>query len=210
MIKTIIFDFDGTLGDSIDAAVSVISTLGPKYGFPKVTKEEIRDNGIRGLISKYKVSPIRLPFLVNESRKELNKIIETIKPINGIEFVLRKLSKIYQIGILSSNSEQNLASFIEKNSLSQYFSFVSSNSSLFGKHISLLKLFKGRKLNRNEVIYVGDEERDIKAAKKIAILVVGVLWGYDSKEILRKQHPDFIANQPRDLIKIMQSINESF
>ena len=208
MIKTIIFDFDGVLGDSLDAAVSVISTVGPKYGFPKVTKEEIRDNGISGLISKYKISPIRLPFLVNEFRKELNKIIETVKPIKDIEVVLKELSKIYQLGILSSNSQLNLTSFIVKNNWSQYFSFVFSNSSLFGKHISLSKLFKERKIEKDEVIYVGDEERDVKAAKKIMIPVVGVLWGYESKEILGRQHPDFIAKQPSDLIKIVQKINK--
>ena len=208
MIKTIIFDFDGVLGNSLDAAVSVISTVGPKYGFPKVTKEEIRDNGISGLISKYKISPIRLPFLVNEFRKELNKIIETVKPIKDIEVVLKELSKIYQLGILSSNSQLNLTSFIAKNNWNQYFSFIFSNSSLFGKHISLSKLFKERKIEKDEVIYVGDEERDVKAAKKIMILVVGVLWGYESKEILGRQHPDFIAKQPSDLIKIVQKINE--
>ena len=208
MIKTIIFDFDGVLGDSLDAAVSVISTVGPKYGFPKVTKEEIRDNGISGLISKYKISPIRLPFLVNEFRKELNKIIETVKPFKDIEVVLKELSKIYQLGILSSNSQLNLTSFIVKNNWSQYFSFVFSNSSLFGKHISLSKLFKERKIEKDEVIYVGDEERDVKAAKKIMIPVVGVLWGYESKEILGRQHPDFIAKQPSDLIKIVQKINK--
>ena len=208
MIKTIIFDFDGVLGDSLDAAVSVISSVGPKYGLPKVTKEEIRDNGISGLISKYKISPIRLPFLVNEFRKELNKIIETVKPFKDIEVVLKELSKIYQLGILSSNSQLNLTSFIAKNNWSQYFSFVFSNSSLFGKHISLSKLFKERKIEKDEVIYVGDEERDVKAAKKIMILVVGVLWGYESKEILGRQHPDFIAKQPSDLIKIVQKINK--
>ena len=208
MIKTIIFDFDGVLGDSLDAAVSVISTVGPKYGFPKVTKEEIRDNGISGLISKYKISPIRLPFLVNEFRKELNKIIETVKPIKDIEVVLKELSKIYQLGILSSNSQLNLTSFIAKNNWNQYFSFIFSNSSLFGKHISLSKLFKERKIEKDEVIYVGDEERDVKAAKKIMIPVVGVLWGYESKEILGRQHPDFIAKQPSDLIKIVQKINK--
>ena len=208
MIKTIIFDFDGVLGNSLDAAVSVISSVGPKYGLPKVTKEEIRDNGISGLISKYKISPIRLPFLVNEFRKELNKIIETVKPIKDIEVVLKELSKIYQLGILSSNSQLNLTSFIAKNNWNQYFSFIFSNSSLFGKHISLSKLFKERKIEKDEVIYVGDEERDVKAAKKIMILVVGVLWGYESKEILGRQHPDFIAKQPSDLIKIVQKINE--
>jgi len=208
MIKTIIFDFDGVLGDSLDAAVLVIRTLGPKYGFPRVTKEEIRNNGISGLIAKYKVSPIRLPFLMNEARKGLNKIIETVKPIEGIEIVLKELSKIYQLGILSSNSQPNLSSFIKRNNWDKYFTFVFSNSSLFGKHISLSKLFKEKGLKRNEVIYIGDEERDIKAAKKVAIPIIGVLWGYESKEILGKQHPDFIAEQPRGLIKIMQGINK--
>ena len=90
MIKTIIFDFDGTLGDSLDSAVSVIATVGPKYGFPIVTKREIQDNGISGLVSKYKISPLKLPFLVNEFRKELNKIIENVKPIKGVEVLLGK------------------------------------------------------------------------------------------------------------------------
>lgn len=208
MIKTIIFDFDGVLGDSLDAMVSVINIIGPKYGFLKVTREEIQKSGISGLFQKYKVSPVKLPFLINEGREELNKIIETVRPVKGIRIVLEKLSKIYQLGILSSNSRANLSAFLIRNNWEEYFTFVFSDSSLFGKHRSLIKLLNERKLNKNEVVYIGDEARDIRATKKIGVPIIAVLWGYESKDVLKLLYPDFFAKRPNDLLNLIQNIKK--
>ena len=49
-------------------------------------------------------------------------------------------------------------------------------------------------------VYVGDETRDIEAAKRAGFISIGVPWGYDSLRLIQKSCPDFIAETPRQLL----------
>jgi phosphoglycolate phosphatase len=54
------------------------------------------------------------------------------------------------------------------------------------------------------VIYVGDETRDIEAARKIQIQVIAVSWGFNSREVLAEQKPDFLISHPSQLIEVVR------
>jgi phosphoglycolate phosphatase len=65
------------------------------------------------------------------------------------------------------------------------------------------KIIKLERLDKDACIYVGDETRDIEAAHRAKLPIVSVTWGFNSKKILVKYKPDFLANQPNDLLKIL-------
>ncbi|MGR9527445.1 HAD hydrolase-like protein (plasmid) [Priestia megaterium] len=58
-------------------------------------------------------------------------------------------------------------------------------------------------MKKDEVIYVGDELRDIKAAKKNGLFCIAASWGYDSIELLSTGNADFVAKQPKDILDIL-------
>ena len=66
-----------------------------------------------------------------------------------------------------------------------------------------MKIIEKNKLNYSETYYVGDEVRDIKAAKKAGIYSIGVTWGYNGKTIMDKENPDLVADKPQDIIKFL-------
>ena len=94
------------------------------------------------------------------------------------------LSKIYSkdskttMSILTSNSEENVQKFLTKHQLN-YFTEIYSNSSLFGKNRSINSYIKRHKLNPKNVLYIGDEVRDMEGAKKSGVISLAVSWGYD-------------------------------
>jgi len=53
------------------------------------------------------------------------------------------------------------------------------------------------------MIYIGDEVRDIKAAKRAAVSVAAVTWGFNTKEALSKHEPDWLISTPDELAKLM-------
>jgi phosphoglycolate phosphatase-like HAD superfamily hydrolase len=63
-------------------------------------------------------------------------------------------------------------------------------------------------LSSEEVIYVGDETRDIEASKKINIKVIAVSWGFNSGEVLAKHNPDFLIHKPSELIEVLRSLQK--
>jgi HAD superfamily hydrolase (TIGR01662 family) len=216
--KVIIFDFDGTIADTFQTVLRIgdklsielgYGDLRKKFGFEKITKEKIerlRNKRPQDLIKEYKFPIMKIPSIVKKGREELNKQIQFLKPIKGVRDAILKLKKDgYEIGILTSNSEENVKKFLKKNKL-DFFGFIYSGSSIFGKHRVIKTLMKKRSLREEEVVYVGDETRDIEAAKKAKVKVISVTWGFNSKKILEKQKPDFLISRPSELIKAVEKI----
>lgn len=119
------------------------------------------------------------------------------------------LSELYRneqfhLGILTSNTHQNVAQFLEKNELS-FFEFISTGKSVFGKSHLINKIMRQRKVSKNDVCYVCDEIRDIEAAKKPGIKSIAVTWGYNTKDALIKENPDFIVDTPDELRRVLIS-----
>lgn len=216
--KVIIFDFDGTIANTFQAVLRIgdklsielgYGELRKKFGFEKITKEKIeklRNKRPQDLIKEYKFPIMKIPFIVKRGREELNKQIQFLKPIKGVRDDILKLNKDgYEMGILTSNSEENVKKFLKKNKL-DFFGFIYSGSSIFGKYRVIKILMKKQNLRQEEVVYVGDETRDIEAAKKAKVKIISVTWGFNSKKILEKQKPDFLISRPSELIKAMEKI----
>lgn len=206
--KTIIFDFDGTIANTLLALAEIYNRIAPKFHCKPINVKDadsLRNKRPQEFMRDYGVSAIKLPFLVLNARSELNKQINNIKPQTGICNALNRLKDLgYTIGIVTSNSKKNINLFLQKNDLVDVFDFVYTGTHVFGKHRKIKRILRDKKMPKNAVIYVGDETRDIEAAKKVGIAIIAVSWGFNKKEGLQRQDPDFIADEPEALIDIIQ------
>ncbi len=125
-------------------------------------------------------------------------------PTVNISPLLSDLSnyKDVHLGILTSNTQENVQQFLVKNEL-DFFEFICTGKSVFGKSHMINKIVKQRHLNPNDVFYVCDEVRDIEAARKSGIKSVAVAWGYNTKDALVKENPDFLVTTPEELREII-------
>lgn len=212
IVKVILFDFDGTLADTFDALVIITNRLAKDYGYKPAKPEEV--DRIRSLSSweifkQSGISVFKLPSLLKRVQDDLRKDIQQLNPVSGIKEALIELkNQGNTLGILTSNSEQNVRLFLEKHDALGLFSFIGSETTIFSKHRILRRFIRNNSLVPNDVIYVGDETRDIEAAKKIPIKVVAVSWGFNSKEALVKSHPDFLIHHPSELIEVMGTLEK--
>jgi HAD superfamily hydrolase (TIGR01509 family) len=208
MTKVIIFDFDGTLADTIDILLSITNRLSAEFGFKSATKEELAQlsNLNSWQILQYSgISIFKFPLLIRRLKAELQSEVPHIQLFPGIKEVLLELKKRgFQLGIITSNSRENVWTSLEKNGLQDTFTFIYSGST-FGKHKVINKWLRRENINPEEVVYVGDEIRDIDAAKKTGIKVIAVGWGFNSQEALAAQNPNFLIKSPQELIEIIDS-----
>ncbi len=209
MLKVIIFDFDGTLADTIDILLSITNRLSAEFGFKSATKEELAQlsNLTSWQILRYSgISIFKFPLLIRNLKAELRSEIPNIQLFPGIKEVLLELKKQgFQLGIITSNLRENVLASLEINGLQDTFTFIYSGS-IFGKHKVIKKWLKKEHINPEEVIYVGDETRDIDAAKKTGIKIIAVSWGFNSQSALAAQNPDFLIGRPQELIEIMSNL----
>lgn len=204
MIKEIVFDFDGTIALTLDASIKVLNSLSAKYGIRKVEETDVkifRNEGWKKAIKGFNVSILRVPQILMEGRREIAKEMEEVKMVKGLKEVLVELkSKDFILGVLTSNSKENVEKFFKKHELDM-FDYIYSDRSFFGKDRVINKLLKERKLNKNEILYVGDEVRDWEACEKVGIKMFGVGWGFNTPEILKKSGLQKVVDKPKDLEK---------
>lgn len=204
-MAVIIFDFDGTIADTLDAIVDITNRLAAKYGYPMVTSQDVKQ--LQGLstqqIIRYSgLSIFQFARLIRRVRRELNASIENIQPIANLDPVLRELARDHQLGIVTSNSAQNVQRFLARHQLTEQFRFIYSGTTLFGKAKVLRRVLRQYQLNPAQVFYVGDETRDVEAAKVLPIDMIAVAWGFNTPEILQAHQPDFLIYSPPELLKL--------
>ncbi|CAA9332881.1 Phosphoglycolate phosphatase [uncultured Microcoleus sp.] len=208
MTKVIIFDFDGTLADTIDILLSITNRLSAEFGFKSATKEELAQlsNLNSWQILQYSgISLFKFPLLIRRLKAELHSEIPNIQLFPGIKEVLLELKiRGFQLGIITSNSRENVWESLEKNGLQSTFTFIYSGST-FGKHKVINKWLRLEHINPEEVVYVGDEIRDIDAARKTGIKVIAVGWGFNSPQALAAQNPNYLIKHPQELIEVLNS-----
>lgn len=203
---TIIFDFDGTIANTFPYIFEIIKKLAIEQGITNLTDKDllsVRDKHPLEAIKMFNIPILKLPFLVIRGQKMLKKNINQVKLFPGIKEVLYKLKeKGYHLGVLSSNSVENLNLFFKKNQIA-IFDFVKSSSNIFGKAWSLRSIVKDNKLRKEEVVYIGDEVRDIEACHDVGIDIIAVTWGFNSKNILKKYQPEYLVAQPAELLTLI-------
>ncbi len=208
-IKAVIFDFDGTIADTYQAIVDITNSLASEFGYKSLTQEEIsflKNLSSREIIKQSEISLFKLPFLLKRIQKELGQQIEELSPIYGMKQVIRELeSQGYILGIVTSNIQDNVVAFLKKNQLDNYFDFIRSGSSIFGKHRIINKVIKQYNLSPQKVIYVGDETRDIRSARKSNVAIIAVGWGFNSVQVLQQHNPDYLIVKPQKLLEIIKS-----
>jgi len=208
--KTILFDFDGTLANTLKTVVEIYNKVAPEYNCKTVELEDVsrlQAMTISHLMKEHGISHITLAILLVRVRKELHINIDHVKPFFGIEEQLQTLKKMgYQLGIMSSNSQKNVHTFLESNNMKHLFDFVHTSKNIFGKHTAIKRIISNLSLQTNDVVYVGDETRDIEACKKIGVKIAAVSWGYNLPEVLQAMQPDVLIDEPHSLANCISKL----
>lgn len=206
----LIFDFDGTLADSLPLAVIIINKYLQKYHWlfgdhPPITAKHLRYIGTKQLLEEFNIKGLRLYIMVIMARTEINKYKDKIKIFPGIDKQLLKLSQNHKLFVVTSNSNNHTLCVLNKDDLAKYFVDINSSISYLGKDKKLLNLMHKYNLDPKQTIYVGDETRDVQAAKKAGIKACAVTWGYENKQRLIKSKPDKIITKPNQLRKFVDT-----
>ncbi len=209
MKNTIIFDFDGTIADTLDSVVKIVNNQAEHFGYKKVTKEDIpylQGKKPKEILSYLGISIFKLPLWIKKVHSEVNKEIGNMTPTVNLSPLLSELhiDEYFRLGILSSNTQENVKQFLHKNEL-DFFDFIYTGKSVFGKSHIINKIIKQRKISKSDVFYVCDEVRDIEAAQKSGIQSIAVTWGYNTKDALQKENPNFLVDTLDELRNIITS-----
>jgi phosphoglycolate phosphatase len=191
--KLVIFDFDGTLADSYPWFRRVLNHVAKKFRFKPVEwdseAELLRGKSAREILDYLGVSYWKVPFISRHMRSLMTRDIEEIHLFDGTNHMLRRLSDIHiALAIVSSNSKSNVRRVLgpETASLIDYYA---CGAAIFGKSAKIGTVLRKSNVSVDDVIYVGDEIRDLEAARHAGLAFGAVAWGYTRPEALAALSP---------------------
>ena len=203
-MSTYIFDFDGTLAETLPALLGIANGLAAEFDFEPMDEAEFqRWRGLttQEILQEGRVSLWKMPRIVRRVRREQHRIMPDMEMVPDMRAAVMALKQRGdRLGIATSNGEENLRIFLSNNQLDGVFEFAQYGISLFGKARVLRKMVQQQGLDLSQTFYVGDEVRDIQAAKKVGLQSVGVSWGFNTAEALRSVRADFVLSDPTSLL----------
>ncbi len=198
----VIWDFDGTLADTLTTGLEIYNQLAEKQGFkPVEDPESVRNLDLKSFLRQHRIPLVKVPILVKKFLALQKERIGSVSLFAGIPEVLRQLrEKGVRLGILSSNSRENIESCLQNNGVDELFDFVVGYPRLFGKARALRRLAKKYQTDSQRLLYIGDEIRDLQAGQKAGVATAAVTWGFNNADALEKYAPKFLLHKPEELL----------
>lgn len=209
----LIFDFDGTLANTLETGIEIFNDLAESYGLHQITIEEARELrklNTRALLDHLGISRLMAVKLGAHIRKLLHERMDEVEMIVGAQQAVLELHRSgFRLGVLSSNSADNVRMFLKRFGLLECFGFIEAGVSLFGKPQRILNVLKKLKVDPAQVMYVGDETRDMEAARKSKVSGLAVCWGANGREAMETEDPDFCIDDPVELLRCAEEFEST-
>ena len=200
--ELLIFDFDGTIANTLLIALEILNEIGSEFSIPHIEEHQLvglKSKSARELIKMSGLSWWQIPRFLHQARLRFKAHLHKIPPIEGMPEVIESFrTQGCRVGILTSNSEEGVRNYIRTYQLGE-FEFVISPRTIFGKAREIKKILKHNHLSTEQVAMIGDEVRDMVAARKAGVDGIAVVWGFNSPEILQNSNPSLIVHSPAEL-----------
>ncbi|AEE66017.1 haloacid dehalogenase-like hydrolase [Bordetella pertussis] len=200
------FDFDGTLADTLPWFESVMDGVADKYGFRKASaadKAQLRHRSTREIMAFLEVPVWKLPAIMAHVRQLMREIDPAVRMFAGVPAALAQLKAAgLRLAVCSSNSLDNVRRVLGPQT-GALIDDYECGADLFGKPAKLARLMARHGVERTRCILIGDEMRDIDAARKAGVMAGSVAWGYNHVDALRARAPDEIFEQVADLAAVL-------
>lgn len=204
--QLVIFDFDGTLADSMPWLYSMIDHLVEKFNFDQPSKfdlESLRTSHAREVMKKYNVSFWKMLRMSQYVQKHMKKDIHQIQLFPEMEAVLKDLHELgVQLALVTSNSLHNVQQVLGPE-ICSLFDQYECGVSIFGKTSKFKKVLKKTKTSPDQALCIGDEIRDMEAAHQAGIAFGAVSWGYTLPEVLSRGLPQEIFGSVTDISRVV-------
>ena len=205
--RLVIFDFDGTLADSAAWMIRTLNDIAGQFGLRRVGAAEVemlRGRSSAEIIRHLGVPVWKLPMIAAEMRRRVSAEVERIDVFAGVGEMLRALDERgKKLAIVSSNSEENVRRVLGAENAARIDAFDCS-AAMFGKARKLQAVMRALQMTAQQTLYVGDETRDIEAARDVDAASGAVAWGYAKPAILARFAPTLTFATVQDISSLVR------
>ena len=207
----LVFDLDGTLTDPALGFVRSINYSLLEHGMSPFDEEKLKkfigpplddsfreilhldqDKDVSSLVSKYRERYAEVGYSENILYEGIPEVLVALRGLG------------FKLGVCTSKRTDFAEKILTLFDIRNHFQFVDGGEVGVKKSSQLEDLITHNFIDRNSIM-IGDRSIDIDAAKKNSMKSVGVLYGYGSKQEIKDANPEWIAIDPKGLLKIFMN-----
>lgn len=212
MKELAIFDFDGTLVDSVEDVIISFNKALEIHNFPTLTREEYLDR-LGGNIDEI----ISLILKDNSSAENIELVKATYLklyyasqnnhtvPFPNVHGLLELLqARGILLAINSNRKNDSLNGYVEKFFSDIHFVAVEGHNQDYPSkpsQFAVNMIMEKCNLNKDDCIYIGDSITDIRTAQNAGIECLLVRWGYGRKDAFENDYPTEIIGNASEILK---------
>lgn len=217
MIKAAIFDFDGTLANTLPDLCSSLNRMRAHFGFAPITVEDVL-KAVNHATRRY--VRLSLPEEFDESRMDeamevyfasyaVHYLDETV-PYDGMAETVSKLKEQgVRVAVMSNKDNKHLREMVEKLFPNLFETVWGTVEGVPVKPDPARAFLIADELGvkPEEFAFIGDSDVDMKTANNAGMAAIGVSWGYRDPQILRENGACKVAENADDLYQILDSFS---
>lgn len=200
MLKAIVFDFDGVIGDTFQMSLDILAER-KRIIPPKIYRDYHEGNVYESTL---------LTFTKQESEYFWVRYHDRISEehLFPIKDQVKGLARNNRLFLISSSLEKVIKKFLSLTGMTEYFEKILGKETHKSKVEKFKIIFKKYGLDPKECIFVTDTLGDLREAKKVGVPTIAVTWGYHGKTRLQKGSPDLMIHDFKDLTKAIEKLNK--
>ena len=204
MGKLILFDFDGTLADTLEIFHPVFAQACAERGFTRFADREaylrLFDGNLFSGLSACGVPPDQQQAILSSFGAHFAGALDAVALFPGVPEMLQRLAPAATLMIITSSPSAPVWSVLARNEIRVI-------KAVWGGDVERSKVVKIRRaldaMDADEGFYVGDTTGDIQEGHAAGVTTVGVSWGWHGAERMAAACPDFLADTPEDVIRFL-------
>jgi phosphoglycolate phosphatase len=204
--RLVLFDFDGTLADSFPTFVRTANEAAARYRFRAIAPEEVetlRAYGTRELLRHLRLAPWKLPLVARHHRRALARALaespDAVPLFPGVPALVETLHAAgVRLALVTSNDEANVRRVLGP-ALAARFAHAEFGAALLGKARRFRRVLRASGVAPHEALAVGDDLRDVEAARAAGIAAGAVSWGYARRDALAAAAPAHLFDAVDDV-----------
>lgn len=201
-----IFDFDGTLANSLPWFRSTFGEVAERFGLNRLSAEELealRGCGTAEILRRLGAPIWRLPAIARHMRARKARDADQVALFAGAADLLRAVKKSgTALAIVSSDGAENIRRVLGPGPAG-LFSHYACSAALFGKAARMRQVLRDAAIPAAEALAIGDELRDAEAARRAGIDFAAVSWGYARRDALAATAPRYLFDTFDELCAIL-------
>lgn len=220
MIKACIFDLDGTLADTVESIAHGINHTLEYFGYTPRPVEEYNyyaGDGIdlalkRALVAAGDEDGIHLEEGIPLTRMYFgSNPLYHVKPFPGITEMLNELKeKGIKMAVLSNKPHEAATYVVSSLFGDRMFDWIQGQSPEVPKKPNprgALTIAQRFDIKREEIMYLGDTDTDMKTGRAAGMYTVGVAWGFRTQEELEENHACALVRRPQQVVELLEKLN---